>query len=60
MAVSIKFKTSNAAFEDGKGYEVARILRRIAQELEDSDGRSGSQVTIRDANGNTIGTYYAN
>ena len=60
MAVSIKFKTSNEAFSEGKGFEVARILRRIAQELEDNDGKTGTAVNIRDVNGNTIGSYYAN
>jgi hypothetical protein len=51
--VKIEFKTSNAAFSDGNdGYEIARILRELADEAE-----SGMLVPhgIRDINGNRIG-----
>lgn len=54
MSVNIKFKTGNAAFDgDDKPYEIARILREIAAQIE-SGNTSG---TARDANGNAVGSY---
>lgn len=53
---TLKIKTDNAAFADGNaGLELARILREIADGLEDSppedfDGK------VMDANGNCTGT----
>lgn len=52
--VHLVMKTDNAAFADGNyGPEVARILRRIADEAE-----SGCRGTwkLRDHNGNTVGS----
>jgi hypothetical protein len=45
----------NAAFADDCNIEVARLLRKAADELESttSTGRS----TLRDINGNTVGGY---
>lgn len=54
--VTIKFDTGNAAFDDGNGpAEAARILKGIAARLE-SGLDSG---TVRDSNGNRIGTWSA-
>ena len=50
---TVAFKTGNAAFEDDREHEIAIILRQIAKEI-DGGRRSG---TIRDSNGNKIGTY---
>lgn len=49
--VIIEIETENAAFDGGE-YELARILKEIANKLE-----SGIPVSkIRDINGNTIGS----
>jgi hypothetical protein len=49
----MKFKTGNAAFEDYAEQEVSRILKEIADKVENgsTDGK------IRDINGNTIGEW---
>ena len=49
----LKFETDNAAFESSTGDEAARILRQIAERLEnyDTDG------AVMDANGNKIGAW---
>jgi hypothetical protein len=52
--MTIKFKTDNAAFEDGFMTECARILRELATELEEYGNDNGP---IRDINGNTIGSW---
>ena len=52
--IVIKIHTDNAAFEDGGGSEVARILRQLADQF-DSDGFYAFTV-IRDINGNKVGT----
>ena len=51
MTVTIKFKTDNAAFDDS--YEIGRILRGIAYEI---DNGNTTDIDVRDANGNRIGT----
>lgn len=54
--VHITFRTNNAAFAEGNGTaEVARILRELATEVEDSAGSIDGR--IRDINGNSIGEY---
>jgi hypothetical protein len=56
--IVIKIHTDNAAFEDGGGSEVARILRHLADEYEGA--RHGFYICepIRDSNGNTCGRSY--
>jgi hypothetical protein len=53
-ALTITLNTDNEAFETHAEYEVARILRELADRIEsgdiDDDGAS-----IHDVNGNTIG-----
>jgi hypothetical protein len=46
---------ANAALEDDPGPEVARILRSIADKI-DEDRIGGAPVPLRDINGNTVGT----
>ncbi len=48
----IRIKTENAAFGDSPGVEVARILRRMADEFENG----GTISTPRDINGNKCGS----
>lgn len=51
---TIKIKTDNAAFgEGGEGHELARILRKLASDLE---AYGASEETIMDHNGNRVGT----
>ena len=51
---SLKLKTDNAANSDGnKSYEIARILRELADKIEDGQ----TEGNIRDINGNTTGTF---
>lgn len=55
---TVKINCGNAAFEDAPtpDYEIARILRAIADKLED-DGSSGFYETIFDSNGNDVGRF---
>ena len=50
----IEIETGNAAFDYGdKGHEIARILRDIADKVENG-AESG---VARDINGNKVGTF---
>lgn len=52
---NLSLRTANAAFEEnGTHYEVARILREIADDVENSGKLHGS---VLDYNGNKVGTY---
>lgn len=51
--MKVTFKTENAAFEDNKEAEIARILCKVARQVE-SGSTSGK---VLDINGNTIGEY---
>ena len=55
--VTIKIKTVNGAFEDGKGREVARILRKLADDVEDCEAY---QWSLFDLNGNKVGEVRGN
>lgn len=51
----IEFSTDNAAFDDAPASEVARILRKIARQVEQGDPLGGGPV--HDANGNRVGHW---
>lgn len=53
--MKVEFKTDNAAFEDYKEGEIARILCEVARKIE-SGNTSGK---VMDANGNSVGEYEA-
>lgn len=53
--MKIKFTTDNAAFEENREEECARILRAIADKL--TSGQFMDSNIVRDINGNTIGTW---
>jgi len=56
----IQFETDNAAFEGADlGPEIARILRRAADEAERSEAHlaGGLSYPVRDVNGNTVGVW---
>jgi len=48
----------NAAFDEGgKGYELARILRDLADKVQETHSFNENDDTkLRDGNGNTVGT----
>jgi len=50
---TLKIDTGNAAFQDTPAYEVARILRELADRMQE---RGFENYPLRDANGNTVGT----
>ena len=49
--ISIQFETDNAAFQDCRGEEIARILKEAAEKIEDGS----TDFPIYDINGNKIG-----
>ena len=52
--MKIQFSTDNAAFDDDNMRDaIARILRDIARKVE----HGTSNGTVRDVNGNSIGTW---
>jgi len=53
--VSIKISTANEAF-DVPGPEIARILRRIADDVEELMIANEARKLF-DANGNTVGSF---
>jgi hypothetical protein len=57
MKFTIDMDCGNAAFDDAnRDFEVARILRKLADDLE--DGRvnaNGERKYLRDINGNFVG-----
>jgi hypothetical protein len=55
MRFNIDMTCDNAAFDD-PAPEVARILRKIASQLENWDGYTSYQ-TILDINGNDVGRW---
>ena len=54
--LKLKIETDNQAF-DQEGQEVARILRGLADRLENLDKLQECQLPLRDLNGNTVGYY---
>ena len=53
--LTVKLNTENDAFGDGNGgAEIARILRRLADAIEDGSSGPG---TLNDANGNRVGSW---
>jgi hypothetical protein len=49
---TLKIETSNAAFEDGPD-ELARLVEYVAQAIRNGQ----SDGTVRDFNGNTVGSF---
>ena len=50
---SFIIRTDNAAFDEDPNAETARILRKIADKIENGE----EPVSILDINGNRVGTY---
>ena len=58
MKTQIEIRMDNAAFDEGgKGYELARILRDLADKVQETHSFNENDDTkLRDGNGNTVGT----
>ena len=56
MDLRVQFNCDNAAFEDTPEFEVARILRHIADRIENGEATGLYQNAI-DINGNIVGTF---
>ena len=54
FVLAVRF--GNAAFEDDPG-ELARILRRLATQIDDSPPRTLDAGALLDTNGNTVGSW---
>jgi len=52
--ITITIETSNAAFDDNKSYEIARILDVVSNQVENDYGDS---FYLFDINGNKVGEY---
>lgn len=55
MDAIIKVNLDNSAFEDAAGVELARILRKLAEDLETGFLPIGNEKSLRDSNGNRVG-----
>ena len=55
--LQLNIKTDNLAFQAGEGYEVARILRKLATKIENDLKFSEVCQPLRDLNGATVGYY---
>lgn len=54
--MTVRFGMDNAAFDpEIRGYEVARIFRQLAQDVEGDELATGRIIRIRDVNGNRVG-----
>jgi len=60
MNIHLYFSTGNAAFDDGAlPFEAARIFREQADRIEEVTSLAGFEATVRDINGNRVGTFFA-
>ena len=57
VKLKIEIEMDNAAFEDGNGYEVARILNQLREDIDTPDLYEGDGGTLRDINGNKVGFW---
>ncbi len=55
--LKLKINTDNQAFQPGEGYEVARILRKLATKIENDIKFSEVCQPLKDISGNTVGYY---
>ena len=55
MRLELKIGCDNAAFEENPRAEVARILREVADKLDDNPSYADFYETLRDINGNDVG-----
>lgn len=55
MTARIEIKMDNAAFDDAPASELSRILRGVADDLE--NGVMPEQIRLADINGNRVGSF---
>ena len=55
MAFKLTIDTDNAAFEEDRELEVARILRHVADQLLLGEPMAPNYETLHDINGNDVG-----
>lgn len=55
----LEFSTDNDAFADDPRHEVARVLRKIAADIEAAPQHAALEIgaSIKDENGNTVGAW---
>ncbi len=58
-SVVITVNLQNSAFQACAGAELARILRKLADEVDGLHRNLGNEVSIRDINGNRVGNMVA-
>lgn len=51
---TVKIRTTNDAFESDAGYELAQILREVADKVQAGDRTSG---VLYDSNGGLVGSF---
>jgi len=56
MICKITIDMGNDAFCDTPGFELARILRGLADRLDGDDCSDGYSFVLSDINGNSVGT----
>ena len=56
MKFTLSFDTENTAFDGITNLEIARILRDLANHVENDD-IAEQYKNVRDINGNVVGTY---
>lgn len=57
MEIQIKIKMENEAFENIEGAEAARILRELANKIEEQTAVEMVGGRLSDVNGNKVGTW---
>jgi hypothetical protein len=55
MKLKITITMDNAAFEDSKGFEAARILTKLADKMQEHSLEPGDEYPLIDINGNRVG-----
>jgi len=58
MKATIEINLDNAVFQLGGGLELARLLRGLAEDIENNNACNlGSYIAIIDVNGNKVGEF---
>lgn len=59
MKFEVEFACDNAAFDNDLASEISRILRRLADKVEEGELTvlAGKYRDIKDVNGNKVGTW---
>lgn len=52
----LSIRMNNSAFENVNGQELARILRALADKIEEDNLDNGDTISLHDINGNRVGT----